>query len=68
MPTPYIEFCDAVKNLTPEEEAWWKQQLDKMDAPWDEEKIARHNRMLDKLHRGRRLRLGRGRGSIRLRV
>jgi hypothetical protein len=37
MPTPYNEFCEAVENLTPDEEAWWKQQLDKMDAPWDEE-------------------------------
>ena len=32
MPTPYIEFCEAVENLTPDEEAWWKQELDKMDS------------------------------------
>ncbi len=37
MPTPYIEFCEPVKNLTPEEEAWWKRQLDKMDGRFEEE-------------------------------
>jgi hypothetical protein len=35
MPTPYTEFCEAVKNLTPEEEAWWKHQIDKMEGRFE---------------------------------
>ena len=33
MPTPYIEFCEAVKNLTPDEEAWWKRGSTRWTRP-----------------------------------